>query len=238
MPREPKSRDARHADAPRKTPKQPRQRQPPASVEATIEKHVHYCVLGEIASQWLRNRYPGGRFRVVEDMWDDVKAEWYRDPVNLSVQPTKGDEASYVDFWRKCEILCNERTPKDARDHIKLFLSAGTAISFIVAKEICTKPRWKAYICRESTKRQLKIMSLHPSYDGYLRPQTTGAVDLYGLIGQTIHCTDGSSFTMVDNGTSVLCGDWFLVRDAAGKSQTLSWDEMEALVQRRVRVDV
>lgn len=53
---------------------------------------MHYCVLGEIASQWLRNRYPGGRFRIVEDMWDDVKAKWYRDPVNLSVQPTKGDE--------------------------------------------------------------------------------------------------------------------------------------------------
>ncbi|KII91178.1 hypothetical protein PLICRDRAFT_680482 [Plicaturopsis crispa FD-325 SS-3] len=323
MPREPRTVRPRKTTGPaaapastrRTTTKQPAQRkarQPDAAVQATIEKHAHYCVLGEIASQWLRNRYPGGRWRVIEDMWDEVKAERYRDPVNLSEQPIARDEASWLAYWRKCEILCDERTPKDTREHIKLFLSASTAVSYIVTTEICTKPRWKGYIkerhnrkqnnvkgtsgdilylvygsfwlkikiqllieatwiynatrrwkynilkavtplsqrvancwvncvhcyiINESGKKQLKIMSLRPAYDGHLRPKATGAVDLYGLINETIHCTDGSSFLVEDYGTSVSKGDWFTVRDAAGHSKTLQWDEMEALVKLRVPAD-
>lgn len=99
----------------------------------------------------------------------------------------------------------------------------------------------------------MKILSQLPEYDGNLQiapvisapPTTTTAADsdknssdLYRFLNKTIHCTDGSSFVVEDCGNSAVKGDFFVVRDTAGQSQTLSREGMQALMQRRVPVDV
>jgi len=212
-------------------PEDAKQWKPDTFGQAMIDRITNYAIVAEQCAAHLRSF----NFPDIEQLWAQVQTDFMADPVKCpSVMAEINDLKGRQRFQLKCQEICFPPTselPRSPTDSIRMIFAAQAGMQSLQSQDLFMHP-YRGEIHYRANLRVLKEIGGQASYDAAIEFERKARDKPSYFVDDTIECRDKTSgrikkYTVIDCGTSVLKGDYFVLQDDEGCEEVVTVMERE-----------